>query len=278
MDKEQLEKRRATIGSSDAPCIMGISPYKSAYQLWEEKVFGKEQSTNPAMKRGNDLEPQARAWFEKKIGLDLPPACLIHPNYSWMSANLDGYNEKKKVLAEIKCTSKANHELAKEGKIPDYYYPQVQHQLEVTGLDNMYYIHFDGYEGEVVEIARDDKYINNLVKEEKKFWDCVLNLEPPELGDLDWINMENDEDWKERALRFKEVDHLLTELEEERDFLRAEFVLFSKGRNAQGCGIKLTKSMTKGAVEYGKIPELENVDLEKYRKASYIKWRTTVLT
>lgn len=277
MNKEQLEKRRATIGSSDAPVIMHMSPYKSPYQLWEEKVFGKEQLTNSAMKRGNDLEPQARAWFEKKMGIELPPVSLIHPDYKWMSANLDGYNEKKKVLAEIKCTSKANHDLAKEGKIPDYYYPQVQHQLEITGLDHMYYIHFDGYEGEVVEIARDDKYIDNLIKQEKKFWDGIINLEPPELGDLDWIDMESDEDWKERAERFKEVDHLLKELEEERDFLRAEFVLFSKGRNAQGCGIRLTKSMTKGSVEYAKIPELENIDLEKYRKASYIKWRTSLI-
>lgn len=275
--KEWKERRRATIGSSDAPSIMRVSPYKSAYQLWEEKVFGKEQVLNQSMKRGNDLEPVAKKWFENKIGINVSPESITHPCYSWMTATLDGYNKEKRVLVEIKCPNRDDHRLATSGKVPDKYYPQLQHQLEVTDLDNMYYLSFDGEEGVIVEVGRDDNYINNLIEEERKFQYGVIHLEPPALSDLDWIDMENDENWKDLAPRFKEVDYLINELEEERNFLRAQFVLFSEGRNARGHGIKLTKSMTKGNVEYSKIPQLEDVDLEKYRKPSYVKWRTTIL-
>jgi putative phage-type endonuclease len=276
--KEWKEKRRATVGSSDAPVIMRVSPYKSPYQLWEEKVFGKEQTMNGAMFRGNKLEESARHCFEKKFGIEVFPEVLKHPEINWMTATVDGISSNRKHLVEIKCPNRNDHQSAKDGKIPQKYYPQCQHQLEVSGLDSMYYFSFDGDDGVIVEVEKDKKYISNLIKEEKAFWDCINNLEAPEFTDLDWVDMDGDENWQELAPRYKEIDKILEELEEERTFLRAQFVLFSSGRNAKGCGIKLTKSMTKGAIEYSKIPEIQSVDVEKYRKPSYVKWRTSILT
>ncbi len=43
--------RRKRIGASDAPVIMGISPWKTPYQLWIEKTSGIESSAAPQQKR-----------------------------------------------------------------------------------------------------------------------------------------------------------------------------------------------------------------------------------
>lgn len=274
--REWLEKRGESIGSSDAPVIMKVSPFKTPYQLWEEKVLGKEQSLNSAMKRGTEMEPLAREWFINKIGISVEPVFLKHANYGWMTATLDGYNEKESVLVEIKCPSAKTHALAKQGKVPDHYYPQVQHQLAVTGFGLAYYVSFDGQDGAVVEVPRNDKYIDTLLSEEYKFFECMTDLTPPGLTEADWVDMDINKDWQEISEQYKKVNGLIKELEEEEEFLRSQFILFSEGRNAKGCGIRLTKCLTKGNIDYTKIPELKNINLEQYRKPSYTKWRTTV--
>ena len=38
--EEWLEFRRSRIGASDAPIIMGVSPWKTHYKLWVEKIQG----------------------------------------------------------------------------------------------------------------------------------------------------------------------------------------------------------------------------------------------
>jgi hypothetical protein len=47
---------------------------------------------------------------------------------------------------------------------------------------------------------------------------------------------------------------------------REEIVNISGGDSIQGHGVKLTRYWTKGSVDYKKIPELQNIDLDKYRK------------
>ena len=54
-----------------------------------------------------------------------------------MRASLDGISMDQEIL-EIKCPYKPNrldsdHQKTKEGKIPEKYWPQLQHQLEVFG-------------------------------------------------------------------------------------------------------------------------------------------------
>ncbi len=48
---EWLELRKNKIGASDAPIIMKVSPWKTPYRLWEEKLGLTECVSNQAMKR-----------------------------------------------------------------------------------------------------------------------------------------------------------------------------------------------------------------------------------
>ena len=49
--KDWLQVRRSGIGGSDAAAALGLSPWKSALELWQEKVSGQRQPTqeNEAM-------------------------------------------------------------------------------------------------------------------------------------------------------------------------------------------------------------------------------------
>lgn len=64
--KEWLEWRSQGIGASDAPIIMGASPWKTPYKLWLEKTTGQSDfQGNEATERGHALEDSARQCAEK---------------------------------------------------------------------------------------------------------------------------------------------------------------------------------------------------------------------
>jgi hypothetical protein len=50
------------------------------------------------------------------------------------------------------------------------------------------------------------------------------------------------------------------------EILKSDLIEMSYGENIIGGGIKLQFCNRKGSIDYSKIPELIDVDLEKYRK------------
>ncbi len=70
IDQAWHEWRRGGIGSSDAAAIMGVSPWRTPKEVWEEKVYGTSVIIdNSAMARGRELEPIARTWFEETMNV-----------------------------------------------------------------------------------------------------------------------------------------------------------------------------------------------------------------
>ena len=64
--EEWLEERKKGIGGSDVACILGMSPYKSNVELWEEKVGIREAediSEKEYVKNGTDSEDPLRKLF-----------------------------------------------------------------------------------------------------------------------------------------------------------------------------------------------------------------------
>ena len=176
MEREEwLEMRRTKIGASDAAIILEISPWKTPYQLWKEKVFGSDEVFNGAMRRGMEMEPQAREAFENLTGLCVMPKVLIHPVRNWQMASLDGITFDGDVIVELKCPNKKVHAMAKEGKLPDYYMAQVQHQMSVAEVDMAYYFSFNGIDGALVEVKRDRSFLDKLLEKEFDFWTCVID-------------------------------------------------------------------------------------------------------
>ncbi len=176
-----LEYRKTKIGASDAPAIMNVSPWCTPYQLWLEKMdLAPEKSMNPAMQRGLDLQDKALDCFAQMTGLYAFPDVKQHPKHEFMIASLDGITLDGQYVVEVKCPGKKNHELAKNGLIPDHYIPQLQHQMEVCGHEHMYYFSFDGKDGVVLDVFRNEKYVKELIEKEEAFWYCMQNGIPPD--------------------------------------------------------------------------------------------------
>lgn len=268
-----LSYRRNKIGGSDSSSIMQCG-FKTPYQLFLEKLGLYEQPLTYAMKRGQELEPLARIKFKEITGIETLPVVVEHDERSWQIASLDGLSNDGKVFVEIKTGGDAALERAKSGKISDSNYCQIQHQLEVTGLNMAFFFFFDGMDGYPIEIKRDDEYIHRLVEAEERFWNDLQDFKAPPLTDKDKVSIETEErlrmaqEWQEINKRMKEYEIRKKELEE-------AMISEAAHQNSVGGGIQITKVVRQGTVDYKSIPELQGVDLNQYRKGPSEYWRVT---
>ncbi len=269
---EWLELRKTKITATDATVIMGASHWKTKLQLFREKLSDAPPfPPNDRMQRGLDLEPIARGLFNIQTGFDVSPAVIVK---DWAMASLDGISACGKYVVEIKCPGEKDHSIALSGKVPDHYYPQLQHQMWVCDVDHMYYYSFDGADGVIVVVEKDEGYIEKMIAEEFKFYMCMQEKKEPELSEGDYVER-NDEIWYSCAEKWKSIVNTIKSLEKEEDELRKQLVFLSGETNTRGAGIAICQVERKGNVDYTKIPQLKGLDLELYRKPSSSSWRIT---
>lgn len=181
--EEWLEERKKGIGGSDAATILGLNPYKDNIKLWEEKT-GRRQaediSEKEYVKYGTNAEDLLRELFK----LDYPKyevrhdenTIIKHPKYPFLFASLDGTLIDKETgemgILEIKTTNilqSMQKEKWKE-KIPDNYYCQVLHYLNVTGYSFVILkaqLKYD-FDGEIKLDTRHYKILKEEVVEDMK--------------------------------------------------------------------------------------------------------------
>ena len=93
-NEEWLSYRRRGIGGSDAAAILGISPWRTARDLYYDKlnVVKADMDENwVALEMGHLLEDLVARIFAKKTGLRIFQRKVMfqHPLYPWMLADLD---------------------------------------------------------------------------------------------------------------------------------------------------------------------------------------------
>ena len=278
--KEWIEFRKNYVGGSDAPVVMNVSPYCTPYQLWQEKLGIKRRAKTESMNFGNTMEPFIRDKFNEMYDCKVKPVVLIHPTIKWMMASLDGLDHEKGVAVEIKTANKDDHEMAKNGRVPDKYYPQLQHTLEILvalfGINQLYYFSYNNGDYVSVLMQKDDEYITKLLKEEYKFFIAVMDLEPPDLSDRDYIDKSSESTWLKLENELYDINVQMKVLEGREKELRDQLIVEAAGQSSKGNKVKVTKYSKKGVIDYKRIQELEDVNLEKYRKASTDCWRLTI--
>lgn len=199
-----LAARIGFIGGSDAACVLGLNPWKSNIDLWDEKANNippKDISSNPLVEYGTKAEEHLRALFE----LDFPEYKVEYTPfnywtnslYPWAHASLDGVLIEKDTgrhgILEIKTsTANTSTQRAKWNKrIPDNYYVQVLHYLAVTEFDFAVLkgqIKTD-YDGDVrletkhykIERSEVEDDIEMLMREEKAFHESIQKKIRPAL-------------------------------------------------------------------------------------------------
>ena len=115
------------IGGSDIPIIMGISPFKTRYQLLLEKagLAESEFTGNRYTQYGDDIEPLIRDYINEKYKTNFAPAKKVIGD---LRGHTDGVN--KDTVLEIKSTSQI-HDTVDEYII---YLVQLLFYLNVYGL------------------------------------------------------------------------------------------------------------------------------------------------
>lgn len=276
MTPEELKFRKNYIGGSDAPVIMEKSPWTTPFELWQIKTGLKPDfEGNRATDEGKRKELIARRVFEEKTGMLMFPEKRISKDYEFMMANLDGISLDGKYAVEIKCPGEEDHELALNNIVPDHYYPQLQHQICVLNLQMIFYFSFNGKENKIIEVPRDDSYISNLIGKEAEFFNKYMKkMIAPPLSDKDFVSR-NDTKWLEKSLQWQRILEQKQMWEEAEEKIRKELIEMSEGHSTIGGGIRLTKVISKGNVNYSKIPQLKEIDLEEFRNSPRESWRLT---
>lgn len=149
---------------------MGENRFRTPEELLHQKINKIDRKPNRKMRIGTSLEPTARFLYQEKTRKNVQPICIQSHSYPWLIASLDGISKDLQHVVEIKCGVSAFWQAAK-GIVPDYYYGQLQHQLMITGLDCLdYWCYLPGKRGVLIEVERDDQYIEQLFEEEERFY------------------------------------------------------------------------------------------------------------
>ena len=271
---EWLSYRRTKITATDTAKIMNLSPFCTPLQLWEEKL-GLRESTpiNDKMREGSLMEEQARDFLNSLSETNFKPIVLESIDFPFMMASLDGMNSVGDIV-EIKCGKKSYEDL-KEGKIPDYYYAQIQKQIYVSNsICCKYFCYRSENEHMYNIINRDDAFIEKMIEAEKQFYQCLLNFFPPPATDKDFIKKDND-DWYKHTEIWKNTKRQIKILEAKEEALRHELIAMCDGQSSQGNGVRISKTITKGRVDYSNIEALKEIDLEQYRGKNITSFRFT---
>ena len=179
-----LAVRNQGIGGSDASVIMGLNPYKSAYQLWLEKrgvVDPEDLTGNPYIYWGRKNEANIADWFQEETGKKIRRlGTLQNREKPFLLANVDRMVTGEDAGLEIKTAGVSQYKKWKDDEIPDSYYCQCLHYMAVTGADYWYIaVLLGGNDAKWKRIERNEEDIRVLIEEETKFWEMVKTNTPP---------------------------------------------------------------------------------------------------
>lgn len=186
--KADLNDRRTFIGGSDAPVIIGLSGWKSPYELYLEKTGQAPLPDLSEVERvqwGVLLEDVVAKEFARRQGVKIQRVNQrqVSRKYPWMVAQIDrrivggGILEVK--TTDISQSPQWGDEATEE--IPPTYYTQVQHQLMVTGQEfAKVAVLIGGNRMRSYTIKRNEEFVDALEKAEIKFWQQVQTMTPPD--------------------------------------------------------------------------------------------------
>lgn len=192
-EQEWLAWRKKGIGGSDVAAALHMSPYKTARDLYFDKI-GVE-STIPQPDRsitfsiGHLLEDVVAQIFSAKTGFSVyrDPMMYQHPLFPFMLADVDRFvilPDGKRAILECK-TAHYNMRFAwMNGSVPRHYELQVRHYMSVMNIDVAYIAClFSNHEDDFVwqRIDRDLEDEENTIGLLESFWkdNVYAQKEPP---------------------------------------------------------------------------------------------------
>lgn len=272
------EFRECGIGSSEIAAIMGLSSFKKAIDIYNEKMGITTPYVNYAMKRGSSYEDEARRAFEGDSNLPFHPTCCIHPEYDYFRASLDGYNQEANSILEIKVPKEKNYQAMCES-IPEMYNLQMQWQLMVSGAKTAVFLVYnpESKEFKATVVHPDISLFEKMTEAAKIFWENFQKGIPPEAPEDHFLCIEDDE-LEEKSKRWIEAGEMIKIgkqiQEEERSFM----LDFGDDGDFRGKLLSFKKVYSEGRVDYeAMLADLGIASdvIKKYRKPGIWTYRIT---
>jgi putative phage-type endonuclease len=205
-DREQwLKARQDGIGASDAAAALGLSPWVSPLELYQQKVGEAplEVEMSDPMRFGTLLEPVIREEYARRTGRPVIHGIpqMRSPQFPWMTANLDGRADDR--ILECK-TARSDQGWGEPGSddVPQAYLLQVIHQMVVTKeqLADIAVL-IGGSDFRIYTVPFRQDLADLVIEGERRFWEAVQRREPPDPTTLKEINLR----WRESQAKTVEL-------------------------------------------------------------------------
>jgi len=154
--------------SSEAPAMMGVSPYLKRSDLIRLTATAGEREvderTQKLFDRGHEAEALGRPIAERLIGEELFPATATSDEHPHLSASFDGVTMDERTCFECKLWNESKAALVRAGTVPPEDYWQCVQQLVVSRAERLVYMVTDGTEERTVHCelrltAEDEKHL-----------------------------------------------------------------------------------------------------------------------
>jgi putative phage-type endonuclease len=188
--------RRKFIGSSDIAAVLGISPWKTPYQLWQEKTSQEPlpERDTPLLRMGQYMEGYIIDEATTVDGLFVRARNTrlgdLAENYDFLSCQLDFEYMRDDApgglfgIGECKFITFAHDQWGESGTedCPEYYKAQVYFQMALTGYDEATIYALINGELRWYRFYRDPELCQELIDRAVDFWQHhVLTGIPPEI-------------------------------------------------------------------------------------------------
>lgn len=179
--------RTKYLGGSDIAAILGISPWKTATDLWLDKIKPRIEGTGnaAAKRRGTRLEPYIVDMIREEHGLEIIARGnrYVDADVPYFAAEIDAETADENVEIKTVHPFKARDwgELDTD-ELPLHYVAQVQWGLGIRRRQRCRVFALIGDDLRPYVVERDDETIDAMRARAREFWErYVLPQEPPPL-------------------------------------------------------------------------------------------------
>lgn len=285
--KEWLKYRKSGIGGSDAGAVCGLNPYRTAMQVYQDKISEEiEEMDNEAMRQGREFEDYVAKRFMEATGKKVRRANAMFYNEEnpFMLADVDRMVVGENAGLECKTASPYMADKWKDGNIPLSYQIQCYHYMAVSNADAWYLaVVIYGREFKYYKIERDEAVIADLIQIEKTFWENhVMKQQIPDpdgskLADsviaeyyknsiADTIPLTG---FNEKLERRQELSELIGRMDMEKKKIEQELKLYlGENERAENEQFMVSwKSVQSNRLDEKRLKEEEPEIYEKYKKS-----------
>lgn len=239
---------------------------------------------NWATRRGSQGEPIIRRVYESESGIPVNPVYGEMDEHPLVRSSFDGITFDAGVLVEIKCPGEKVHKLAAQGRVVDYYKPQLVHQGLTAWGDpttpgnwtkdrESHFVsgHPETRKIHIVRVAasRMREYACKLLEGEIAFWERVKAKLPP-----------SGTGWADLAAQWIEAEAKLKEAKDAKAFVETameQYALANRLSVAEGGGVRFKQEERAGAIDYKAAlteiaGEVASDRLEKFRRKGSSSW------